>query len=290
MEQFLANGLCKGAIFATSAAGFYLIYRTTKVFHIAHAVVCAAATYFAYVCLVKFHFPLLLTFLATATATATLGLLIDVVVYRPLQKRNASSLVLLISSLGINGALTNCLLLIFGSKPLVFHSGPEPTIQLISIILNQSQTRQLLVFVPLAAVYVILMKAGPLGQLCTALADNSKLAYVLGVNVHSARAIIFAIGSAIASVASVLLALDIGTEPHFGFPLMLWSVAACIIGGLGWHWGPLIGGIALGLVQSLVAWAFASEWDMAATFILVIILLVVRKRDLFVIRRRPEEA
>ena len=289
MEQFLAYGLCKGMIFAISAAGFYLIYTTTRAFHLAHAVVCASATYFAYSCFSRFHFSPLALVLAAAFGAAVVGVAIDLLVYRPLQRRKASALVLLISSLGTNVALTNVLLLIFSSKPVVFHSGAEPTTHFASIIFNQSQTRQLLVLIPLAVAYLILMKVGSFGRLCAALADNSQLATVLGVNVNNARTLIFIIGSSMAGIGSVLLALDVGTEPHFGMSLMLSSVAACIIGGLRWHAGPIVGGIVLGLLQGLVAWAFASEWEMAATYVLVITIILLRRQGVLSISRRPEE-
>lgn len=290
MEQFLAYGLCKGAIFAISGAGFYLIYTTTRVFHIAHAATCAFATYVAYVCFVQLHLPLLVTFILAGLATGLLGFGVDVSVYKPLQRKRGSALVLLISSLGVNVILTNVLLLSFGSKPVVFHSGAEPTKQILQVILTQTQILQLFGFVLVAIVYLVAMKVGPFGRLCTALADNSTLASTLGVNVLKSRAYIFAIGSAMAAVGAVLMALDVGTEPHAGIPLMFSSVAACIIGGLDRHEGPIVGGLILGLVQGLVSWAFKSEWEFAATFILVITVLLIRGQGVLVVGRRPEEA
>ena len=289
MEQFLANGLCKGAVYGIISIGFFVICKTTGVFHIAHAAICASAAYAAYICLIKLHLGLPLSLLVAAISAGMLGIVVDVVVYKPLQKRKASPLILLISSLGTNVVLTNCLVLFFGSQPISLYPGPQPTTNLWGVILTQTQVRQVELFLLLAVGYLLIMRFGSLGRLCTALADNPMLASVLGMDVARIRAYLFLLGSSLAGVGSALFALDVGAEPSSGMPLMFSSVAACIIGGLRHHESPIVGALLLGLAQGLVTWRFASNWEGAITFFLVILIFLFRDQGVLSVTRRAEE-
>jgi len=290
MLQFIANGLCRGAVYALVATGFGLIYTTSGVFHIAHGAVYTLAAYALFSFLVLLKLPLAVSAsLALITAGAG-GMLIELCVYRPLDRKQASSTVLMISSLGVYIAIVNSIAMFLGNETRILRPGVEFTIAFGNVILTQVQLAQLLVALAVIGSYWFFLSRSSLGRLCRAVADDSILASVLGVKVEGTRLVASAIGSLLAAVGAILVALDVGVDPHVGFPVVLVAVVACIIGGLGRFITPALGGLLLGLIQSLVVWQTSAKWESAVTFAILIVFLLFRPKGLLQIRRRMEEA
>ena len=103
---------------------------------------------------------------------------------------------------------------------------------------------------------------------------------MLGIRVNRLRLVVFAISSALAAAASILTALDVGIDPHAGFSVMLSAAVACIIGGLRDFLAPALGGIALGVVQSMVIWQTSAKWGTAVTFGMLVLFLLFRRKGL----------
>lgn len=288
--QFIANGLCKGAVYALVATGFGLIYTTSGAFHIAHGAVYTLAAYafFCFVALLKL--PLAVSAgLALVTAAAA-GALIELGVYRPLYRKQASSTVLMISSLGVYIVIVNLIAMFLGNETRILRPGVESTLTFGKVILTRVQLAQLLVAFAVIGMYWFFLSRNSLGRVCRAVADDSTLASVLGVKVEGARLVAFAVGSCLAAVGAVLVALDVGVDPHVGFPAVLVAAVACIIGGLRRFIAPALGGLLLGLIQSLVVWKTSARWETAITFAILIVFLLFRPRGLLQIGRRIEEA
>ncbi|HWQ88876.1 MAG TPA: branched-chain amino acid ABC transporter permease [Desulfitobacteriaceae bacterium] len=289
MEQFIANGLCKGSIYALVALGFGLIYTTSGVFHLAHGAVYAVAAYFLYCLLALLHLPFSIAILSSVAIAMALGVLIEIVVYRPLSNRKASGTVMLISSLGVYIVLVNLIALFFGNGSQILRSGAESTIILGNIILTKVQVAQFVVSLFFIIIYWLFLRWSPLGRVCRAVADDAELASVLGVKVEATRLLVIAVGSSLAGVAATLSALDVGIDPFIGFPIVLVAVVACIIGGLHRFISPALGGFLIGLMQSLIVWMTSAQWETAVTFALLIIFLLLRPQGLLGIRQRFEE-
>lgn len=289
MEQFIANGLCRGAIYAVVALGFGLIYTTSGVFHLAHGAVYAIAAYALYCFLIILHLPLPLAISAALMTAVACGLAVEFLVYRPLANRQASGAVMLISSLGVYIVLVNLLAMLLGNESHILRVGTERTLEIGGAILTQVQIAQLFGVLIAAVAYWLFLRRSPLGRVCRAVADDPVLASVMGVRVGATRLLVFGIASALAAVGAVLTALDVGIEPHIGFPAVLVASVACIIGGLHRFMAPALGGVLLGLIQSLVIWKTSAKWESAVTFGLLICFLLFRPQGLLGMRVRLEE-
>jgi branched-chain amino acid transport system permease protein len=289
MEQFIANGLCKGSIYAVVALGFGLVYTTSGVFHLAHGAVYTVAAYSLYCFLSFLKVPFPIAILSSVLIAAALGIFIELVVYRPLAERKASGTVLMISSLGVYIVAVNLIALFLGNESQILRTGVESTIRFGNIILTKVQIAQIVASLLCVAMYWLFLRLSPLGRVCRAVADDAELASVLGVKVEATRLLVIAVGSSLAGVGAVLSALDVGIDPFMGFPVVLVAVVACIIGGLHRFISPALGGFLLGLVQSLVVWLTSARWENAITFALLICFLLFRPQGLLGRRQRFEE-
>jgi branched-chain amino acid transport system permease protein len=289
MLQFLANGLCKGAVYSLVALGFGLIYSTSRVFHIAHGAVYTFAAYALYCFLSLLGLPLALSVVLALLMASVLGVLVELIIYRPLSQKGASAAVSLISSLGVYIIMVNLLAMFFGNETRILRSGVEATSSFGNVILTRVQVAQIAVSGLFVALYWVFLRKSHLGRICRAVADDSVLASVLGIKVQATRLVVFAVGSFLAGIGSLLVALDVGIDPQIGFPMVLVATVACIIGGLHRFIAPALGGILLALIQSLVVWRTSAKWESAVTFALLICFLLVRPQGLLGVRQRLEE-
>jgi branched-chain amino acid transport system permease protein len=289
MEQFIANGLCKGATYSLVALGFGIIYTTSRVFHIAHAAIYVATSYALYLFLNILGLPLALAVFFALVVSGALGILIELLVYRALDQKGASSSVLMISSLGVYIILVNMIAMFFGSESRILRTNFEMTVSFGHITLTHVQIAQFLVSFAVVGLYWIFLESSPLGRTCRAVADDSVLAAVLGVKVKGTRLVAIALGSLLAGIGSILVALDVGMEPYVGFPVVMVAAVSCIIGGLHRFIAPALGGVLLGLTQSLVVWRTSAKWESAVTFTILIAFLLLRPQGLLGMRKRLEE-
>jgi len=269
--------------------GFSLIYTTSGVFHIAHGAVYTAAAYAIYCFFVILEFPLAPAIVLALLSTSLLGALTEIAIYRPLHKREASSAVLMISSLGAYIVIVNLLSIQFGNETKILRSGIENTISFGYFILTRVQIAQMVVAIFVVALYWLFLRKTSMGRICRSLADDSILASVLGVEVERTRLFVFTLGSFLAAIGAVLVALDVGFDPRVGFPAVLVAAVACIVGGLHRFMAAALGGILIGVIQTLVVWQISAKWESAVTFVLLLGFLLLRPQGLMGIRKRVEE-
>ncbi len=287
--QFVANGLCKGGVYALVALGFGLIYTTTRVFHVAHGAVFTIAAYILYATLSLAGIPLPLAILTTLVAAAVVGILIELYVHRPLEKEKSSGTVNLISSLGIYIVLINIVAMVFGNDTKVLRSVIESTVSIGPVILTKIQITQLFAAMVIIAIYWVFLRRTSLGRISRAISDNPTLSSVLGVQVERARVSVFAIGSAMAALGSILMAMDIGMDPYGGFSAILIGAVATILGGLNRFIAPALGAFILAVLQGLVVWLTSAKWETAVTFAVLIAVLLVRPSGLLGVVKRVGE-
>lgn len=290
MEQFLANGICRGGVYALVALGFGLIYSSTKVFHLAHAAIFVGSGYAFFTSHVKWGWPILPAVIFALTLAGCLGMLIEWLVYQPLNRKGASSTVILLSSLGVQIMLINFIALIFGSQTQIIQSGIEPATHVGSVIVTRIQLFQALTALVVLAGLWWGLQATNLGRTFRAIADDETLASVLGIPVKKIRLAAFGVGSVLCGIGAVLVAADIGIEPHSGFPTVLIAAVACLIGGMNHFTAPALGGFVLGIMQSLIVWQTSARWAEAVTFGLLILFLICRSQGLLGAVKRAEEA
>ncbi|MFZ5926307.1 MAG: branched-chain amino acid ABC transporter permease [Acidobacteriota bacterium] len=287
--QLLVNGVINGCLYALVAVSYALIYNTTRVFHIAHGAAYTVGAYLCFYFLIRRGWPLWAAMVAAILLCALLGALMEWLLYAPLFRRRSSLLVAFLSSLGFYTAAVNIVALAFGNETQVLRSGVAETITLGAVIVTKIQVAQALTAGMLLAALLLALHRSRWGRMIRAVRDNPVLASVMGINLFAVRTAVFAVGSSLAALAAILSALDVGMDPHIGMPALLTAAVALIIGGVGTFHGPVLGGLVLGLVQSLVVWQFSARWTDAVTFAVLILFLVFRPSGMLSRRQRLEE-
>jgi len=281
MQQLVANGVLAAAIYVMVATGFALIYATSRFLHFAHAVVFTAGAYFALFLATRIGLPLAFSVLLALVLSAVLGCLAELVVYRPLRRRGSSPLVLLLSALGIYIVLQNGISMLFGDDLKIIpglDSGPSFTIGLARVTPVQIVTIATGALCVVAT--AIVLKTTRVGKMMRAVASDSELAEISGVRAGSVILASFAVGSVLAGLAGVLVALDTAMTPDMGLNVFLMAAAAMILGGVESIPGIALGALLVGLTQHFGVWLLGSQWQDAIAFTILLIALAVRPQGL----------
>jgi branched-chain amino acid transport system permease protein len=290
LVQLLANGVAAGSAFALVALGFSFIYAATRFFNFSHAAVYAFGAYVAWSLDRFLGFPLWVSVGLAVMLAGSLGAVSEVIIYRPLRERHASPLVLLVASLGLYAVLQNIVSLTFGDQTLDFYAGAIPAI----VPIWGARVTVVQLVTTLASVGSLLamwlaVRRVRIGSSVRVVASDQELATTVGVD--SRVAILFAVtsGSALAGLAGVLVALDVGLVPTMGLNALLMGVVAMIIGGTGDLLGAAAGGLLLGLALNLSAWKIGTEWQQVVAFGILLIFLLFRPYGIFGRKLRKAE-
>jgi branched-chain amino acid transport system permease protein len=280
--QLLATGLVVGSLYALCALGWGLIYGTTLHFHVAHGAVFSLAAYFAYVGQKLLHLPLSVAVVAAILAAAAAGLLIDLLLYQQLERRGALRTSLFIASLGLLILIENLLAIVFTPDPMRMDIGVLDT----SLIIGPVFLTYLHVLTVVLAVagYLSLMlflKRSRWGQAIRAVSSSPEMARTVGIDLKRVHLLTYAIGSALAAPAGILVAMDVGAEPFRGTRFVLLASVAVIMGGIGSIPGAMLGGLFLGLLENVGIWQLPSEWQAAISFGVFLLFIVLRPRGFF---------
>lgn len=277
LVQLLVNGLIAGSIYALVALGFSLIYNTARFFNFAHAAVYTAAVYFAYSLKNGASLPDLVAYPLACAAAAALGVSLELLIYRPMRRRGAGSLELLLASLGAYTVLENLISLIWGSDTKTLRTGAVA--EGANIFGARVTVSQLVIMATSAllvtAVSLLLLKT-KVGTALRAVANDPELAAVSGIETDSFRLLAFAVGSGLAGAASLLISFETNIAPAAGFPMLVMGVIAMVVGGIGSLRGATLGGLFVGLSQNLGIWYVSSKWQDTIAFLILIVFLLFR--------------
>lgn len=297
--QLMVNGLIAGSVYALVALGFSLIYRSTKIFHIAHAAIYTSAAYFLYMFYIQAHLGMLPSIFLSIICSGILGLLMEVTVYQPLFKEEASSSVMLISSIGIMTIVINTIAMFWGNETKIIVSGISKVKKIANpfagsesafkeIIVTLPQLYQLCVSVLTILLVLVILKYTKFGKKVNAICSNDRLVEIFGVSLKRYRLYIFFIGSAIAGLGSILFTVDVGMDPYVGMPILLIAAVAVIVGGVDNFGGAVLGGFLLGFSKALVVWKMSAKWENMVVFLLLILFLLFRPEG--ILGRKKREA
>jgi branched-chain amino acid transport system permease protein len=275
--QFYINFLITGSILTLIAISFSLIYRITRFFHFAHAVVFTSGAYFTFLFSVLLGWSLWFAIPFAMSCACLLGCSMELAIYKPLRKRNATPIVLLLASLGIYIVLQNLISMIFGDDTKSVRTWPVVAgheilgaritdVQIIIIIVS-------IILVILVSGYLSLTK---IGKATRAVVNDKELSNLTGINSNKIVLISFAIGSTLAGAAGILVALDVDMTPTMGMNALMMGVVAMIVGGVGSNWGIVLGALLLALAQNLGVWYISSQWQDAIAFGILLIFLLFK--------------
>ncbi len=282
INQLIINGIIAGSIYALIAIGFTVIYRTVKFFHFAHGVVYTAGAYFAYTLIISLSLNFALSFFLSIILAAILGIVIDRFVYYPLRQQNASNLIFLLASFGVFIFLQNLIQLLYGAQILTIRTGPiKEGHHFLGAVITDIQILILVVSCLLSVALFWFIKYTKLGKAMRAVSDDPVAANVVGINPEKIIMSSFAIGSALAGAAGILISFETNIEPTMGFSAILKGIIASILGGIGSIPGAVFGGFFLGLVENLGIWKISAGWKDCIAFIILILFLLIRPTGFF---------
>ncbi|MFZ5806486.1 MAG: branched-chain amino acid ABC transporter permease [Verrucomicrobiota bacterium] len=282
LYQIIINALITGSLYALVALGFSFTFAPTKFFNLSYGAVVLVAGYAVYTFCVMCGVPLWLGVLSAVLLTGFVGWGLDRAVFYPLRKRNASGMVFLVASLGVFTCIQSLLALGYGSHFRSFSTQTET--QSFRILGGIVTPLQLYIFITVIIATILIhvfLKIIKYGKAVKAIANQVETAKVVGIPTDKIFGITFFIGSALAGVAGVLLAMEVGIEPSLGMGFLFKGAIASIIGGMGSLVGAVLGGFLLGLVENLGAWRFEGEWKDAIAFALLIIFLLIKPSGIF---------
>lgn len=289
-QQLLVNGVIAGSIYFVIALGFTIIYRTIKFFNFAHGVVFAAGAYFAYTFLILFDINPLISFFLSIVLVGILGIAIDRFVYYPLRKNTAPNLVYLIASFGVFIFLQNLIQIIFGAQILTLRTSPiKVGHHILGAVITDIQILIIVVSLILFILSWLFIQKSKLGKAIRAVSDDPIGARVVGINSELIIITAFAIGSALAGVAGILISLEINIEPTMGFNAILKGIIASIVGGIGSIPGALFGGLFLGLAENFGIWKIQAEWKDTIAFAILIIFLLLKPSGIMDVKTKKEQ-
>lgn len=280
--QLAATGLVVGSLYVLCAIGWGLIYGTTLHFHVAHGAVFTLAAYYAYAAQKFLHLPLAVAVPGAIAAAALSGVLIDLLIYQPLERRGAIRTTLFIASLGLLTLTENVLAIVFSPDPLRLDIGPlGNAVQLGPVFLTRlhlvSVATAILGFLALMA----FLKYSLWGRAIRAVSSSPEMARTVGIDLKRVHLLTYAVGSAISAPAGILLAMDVGAEPYRGTTFVLLASVAVIMGGIGSIPGAAMGALFLALLENLGVWKIPSEWQSTISFGVFLVFIVVRPRGFF---------
>ena len=277
--SYLINGLSLGSVYAIIALGYTMVYGIAKMLNFAHGDIIMVGAYIALMSMTQAGMPPFAAVLAAVVGCTVLGVLIERIAYKPL--RNASSsLAVLITAIGVSYLLQNLALLIFGANTQTFDSVIDwKGITLAGGALSISGVTIVTIaacIIIMAVLVTFVQKTKP-GQAMRAVSEDKGAAQLMGINVNGTIALTFAIGSALAAIAGVLLCSAYPSlTPYTGAMPGIKAFVAAVFGGIGSIQGAFIGGLLLGIIEIMGRAYISSQMADALVFAVLIIVLLVK--------------
>jgi branched-chain amino acid transport system permease protein len=274
--QLITFGIVQGLTYALLACSFWIIYSTTRTFHLAHSLVYAIAGYAVYVASVLLAMPLWVGLIASLAVSALSGCLIEFLLYNRLRKRGSTVLGIFLSSLGVAAAGTALLQLIFGPMVKQVPGFPNATLSLGDVTVTTLQlTSSACALLAIGAVYVLLTFTS-VGNAVTAVRTNPRLAMAVGIRVESISLLVFAIGSAMAGLAAYFETIGFVAYPTMGLQPVMFGVIAVFLGGVSTIRGAATGGFVLGFLLVFSGLFLSQNLGVILVFAVLLVIVVFR--------------
>ena len=280
--QYLINGISIGAVYAIIALGYTMVYGIAKMLNFAHGDVIMVGAYISFCVTNYLGLPTILSVVAAMVVCTALGIVIEKLAYKPL--RGTPSLAVLITAIGVSYFLQNAAQLIWGTapknftsivtfKPLSFSDG--------ALVITGEVIVTILVSTVIMVGLTLFTSRTKMGKAMRAVSEDRDAAQLMGINVNQTISMTFAIGSALAAVAGVLLCSTVPTlMPTTGSMPGIRAFTAAVIGGIGSIPGAMLGGIVLGIIEIFSKKYISTEFSDAIVFAVLILILLVKPAGL----------
>ena len=280
--QFIINGLIVGVLYSLLAVGFALVYNTTRIFHIAAAGIYVFAAYMFWFFKESVGLPVLPASLVAIVLTMGLSLLSELLVYCPLKNKKASLNVAMVASIGMMTVIINTIAMCFGNEAIIIENTFQEPLTFGDIMITTPQSYQALIGIVVLVIFMVILLRTNWGLRIRALCADETLFETLGYNTKVTRVNVFLISGAFIAIASCLTAYDVGLDPYMGTYTLISAVVAVIIGGVGKFSTCILGGLTLGVLQSLLFYQFEFGiiWRNVVTFLVLLIFLFLRPQGI----------
>ena len=282
VAQRTVNGLITGSYFALGAIGLTLVYGILKLVNFAHGDMLTFGAYIALLFNVSIGLPFAVALLIAIAVTALLGVAFELTMWRPMRRRNAGMLQLLLMAIGLAFIIRYSVQIFAGTEPQSLDINVTDSISFLSLTIGR--TELIVVIVGLAVLLSVawLMRATSLGRQMRALSDNFDLAETTGIDTGRIVIYTWILAGGLAGLAGVMVVASIGSlTPNTGFFLLLSLFAAVVLGGIGNAYGALAGGLTIGITQEWSTLIVASQWKVAISFLVLIAVLILRPQGIF---------
>lgn len=279
--QQLVNGISLGSIYALIALGYTMVYGIIKLINFAHGdvfMIGAFVGFFAIKGLGLSFFPALLLSMAVC---AVIGVVIERIAYKRL--RNATRIAALITAIGVSLLIEYGVIYVRGAQPEAYPNVfPSQSFELFGVSISSQSIFILAVSLTLMVILQFIVHRTKIGKAMRAVSHDAEAARLMGINVDNTISATFAIGSALAGAAGVIFGIYYTKiEPLMGVIPGLKAFVAAVLGGIGIIPGAMVGGLVLGVVETVVSAAGYSLWRDAAAFVILILILIFRPAGLF---------
>jgi len=301
-QQYFLLGLVVGSLYALIALGYTMVYGIIELINFAHGDLFMLGTFLALSLATwvgvetttgqssaAITATVLLMLVVTPLACGSLNILADRIVYKPL--RNSPKLTVIVSAIGVSFIFMNLGLFWKGATPVRFPDLiPDDSIFSSSgLAFTWKDLMVVGVTVPAMIALTLFVRYTPLGKAMRATAQNPTAAQLMGINVDRVIAVTFAIGGALAGVASVVYGLYIkAVDYQIGFQNGLYAFTAAVLGGIGNIPGAVLGGLVIGVVGELSKAYLGAKWSEATIFAILIVILLFRPAGLLGARVREK--
>jgi len=275
--QLLVNGIQTGAMYALIAAGFSLIFGMTRVFHAAHGATFTIAGFVFYECYQVFELGLILSVLGSALAAGLFGMLLNRWVYVVIQRHEGSFFTVFAASFGAAIVVENLIAIFFGKGLMTVSTDWSRSVEMMpGLFVAPMSFVAVIVAIICFAILHWLFTHTSLGVALRALGENPMLIDVFGLNQRELGKYAFLIGSVLVVPAAVLTATTTGLSASMGHHIMMISIAATIVGGVGSLRGAAMAGMLFGLAENLSLAFFEPQWSEAVTFVILFLFIIFR--------------
>ena len=275
------NGLSTGSMYALVAIGYTIVYGIGKMINFAHGEIIMASAYFAYVGMSFLHLPALVAVILSIILTALLGVLTENVAYKPL--RGKGSLEVLITAIGVSYLLQNIFYMIFTSSGRTFPQiMPKGAINIGGLSITYITIITLIVSFVATGILLFFINKTRLGKAMRAVSEDQGAAQLMGINVSTTISLAFAIGSGLGALAGVIYGAKFSIiNPYIGQMLGIKAFIAAVLGGIGSIPGAMVGGLLMGVAESLTIAYISSDFSDAVVFGILILVLLIKPAGIF---------
>lgn len=287
----LINGLSLGGVYALIALGYTMVYGIAKMLNFAHGDVIMVGSYTILIFFNMIGIPLLgliASMVISVLVCVVFGIVIERTAYRPL--RGASPLAVLITAIGVSYLLQSVAQIVFGTAPRTVILNFMGTISIGDLKINVATIVTLAVAFVIMAALTLFVNKTKTGRAMLAVSEDRGAAQLAGVSVNAIIAVTFAIGSALAAIAGAFTVMKTYTvDPTMGAMPGIKAFTAAVIGGIGSIPGAMVGGILLGIIETICdAIPALSPYKIAIEFALLIVVLLIKPTGILGKKKREK--